>query len=69
MYKTYLLFFLFASASLCSQESILLRGEILNDTIEKASLTVVNMNFKKGAITNEAGVFEISARLHGYDSY
>ena len=52
------------SSTIIGQETILLRGQVLNDTIEKASLTVVNISLKKGAITNEAGVFEIPARLH-----
>jgi len=51
------------SATVFSQKSVVLRGEVLNDSIEKASLTVVNMSLKKGSITNEAGVFEIPVRV------
>jgi len=64
MYKALFLFLLFTSVTGFSQETIILRGNVLNDTIEKASLSVVNLNLRKGAITNEAGVFEIPARLH-----
>ena len=64
MYKTLFLFLLFIGTAVFSQETILLKGNVLNDTIEKASLSVVNLNLRKGAITNEAGVFEIPARLH-----
>ncbi|WP_299685817.1 hypothetical protein [uncultured Dokdonia sp.] len=46
------------------QESVVLTGKVLNDTIEKASLSVVNLNLRKGAITNEAGVFEIPVRVN-----
>ncbi|WP_299210955.1 hypothetical protein [uncultured Dokdonia sp.] len=62
MYKT-LLLFLLLSATAFSQETIVLRGEVLNDSIEKASLTVVNISLRKGAITNEAGIFEIPVRV------
>ncbi|MFC4636254.1 hypothetical protein ACFO3O_20275 [Dokdonia ponticola] len=42
---------------------IILRGEVLNDSIEKASLTVVNISLKNGSITNEEGIFEIPVRV------
>ncbi|GGG28404.1 hypothetical protein GCM10011344_31440 [Dokdonia pacifica] len=64
MYKVLFLFLLFIGTTVFSQETILLKGNVLNDTIEKASLNVVNLNLRKGAITNEAGVFEIPVRLH-----
>lgn len=63
MYKTLILFLLLSNTSIFSQEVIVLRGEILNDSIEKASLTVVNISLRKGSITNEAGVFEIPVRV------
>lgn len=53
---------LFCCISLQAQEVIELKGKILNDTIEKASLTVVNISMRKGAITNAAGEFTIAAR-------
>tara|TARA_R110002051_G_scaffold88673_4_gene156272 strand:+ start:12110 stop:12925 length:816 start_codon:yes stop_codon:yes gene_type:complete len=46
-----------------TQEGIILGGKILNDSIEKASLSVVNLSLKVGAITNDHGQFEIEARL------
>ena len=64
MYKTRFLFLVLFSAVAFSQETpIVLEGRVLNDTIEKASLSVVNLNLRVGAITNEAGVFEISVRV------
>ncbi len=63
MYKTLFLFLFLWSAVVFSQETIVLRGEVLNDSIEKASLTVVNISLRKGSITNEAGVFEIPVRV------
>ena len=64
--KSFYLFLLLSlmTSSAIGQETILLKGQVLNDTIEKASLTVVNISLKKGAITNEAGAFEIPARLN-----
>lgn len=64
MYKTLFLFLLFANVTAFSQETFILKGTVLNDTIEKTSLSVVNLNIRKGAITNDAGIFEIPARLH-----
>jgi hypothetical protein len=64
MRKLLLLFSLvLITTSAFAQNSIVLRGKILNDSIEKASLTVVNISLKKGAITNEAGIFEISVKV------
>lgn len=53
---------LFVSAQ--AQNSFLLQGQVLNDTIERASLNVVNVSMRKGAITNTKGQFEIKARLN-----
>ncbi|MFT5892965.1 MAG: hypothetical protein ACI9Y7_003084 [Dokdonia sp.] len=58
----FFLFFLISNV-LLGQGIITLRGEVLNDSIEKASLSVVNLNLRKGAITNEAGVFKIPVRV------
>ncbi len=46
-----------------AQDLVQLRGKVLNDTIEKASLNVVNITFQKGAITDSGGSFVIPARL------
>ncbi|MEP0263873.1 hypothetical protein [Dokdonia sp.] len=63
MHKLLLFFSLLLTTSAIGQGAIVLRGQILNDSIEKASLTVVNISLKKGAITNEAGIFEISVKV------
>lgn len=53
---------LFVSAQ--AQNSFLIQGQVLNDTIERASLNVVNISMRKGAITNTKGQFRIVARLN-----
>jgi len=53
---------LFIGATAVAQEVITLRGQVLNDTISKSSLTVVNLSLQKGTTTNASGVFEILAR-------
>lgn len=63
MQKLLPLLFLFFTVTIAGQEIVTLRGQILNDSIEKTSLTVVNLNLKKGAITNESGSFEIEVRV------
>tara|TARA_R110001632_G_scaffold55401_10_gene135676 strand:+ start:576 stop:1322 length:747 start_codon:yes stop_codon:yes gene_type:complete len=50
--------------SVQSQSTFLLQGQVLNDSIERASLNVVNISLRKGAITNANGQFEIKARLN-----
>jgi len=57
------LIFLFTSYILIGQQNVILKGQILNDSIEKSSLTVVNLSLKKGVITNESGSFEILVRV------
>lgn len=47
-----------------AQESVILQGKILNDTISKTSVNVVNISLRKGAITNDSGEFNISVRLN-----
>lgn len=49
---------------LIGQEEIELRGKVLNDTIDRAALSVVNISLKTGSITNNKGEFTISARLN-----
>ena len=46
------------------QEEIILTGQVLNDTISKSALTVVNITMQKGTITNQEGEFEILARVN-----
>jgi len=53
---------LFIGIQIHAQNTVLLKGKILNDTIEKTSLTVVNVTLRKGAITDAAGEFSIAVR-------
>lgn len=47
-----------------AQEPIELKGQVLNDTISKSQLTVVNITRKQGTITNRDGEFTILARVN-----
>lgn len=56
-------FFFFCCLQLSySQETVLLKGKVLNDSIEVASITVVNVSLRVGTITNVQGQFEIEVR-------
>lgn len=55
-------FFCLFSLNVKAQNPIELVGQVLNDTIEKAQLSVVNITLKKGTITNNNGEFTILAR-------
>jgi len=59
-----LLFFTIAivCTSVHAQEPIELNGQVLNDTISKSQLTIVNISMKRGTITNQNGEFTILAR-------
>ncbi|WP_396595949.1 carboxypeptidase-like regulatory domain-containing protein [Dokdonia sp. R86516] len=46
------------------QETIILTGTVLNDTIGVSQLNIVNLTLKRGATTNANGVFEIPVRVH-----
>jgi hypothetical protein len=52
------------SSGLYAQKSIQLNGQVLNDTIDKAQLTVVNISLKNGTITDPNGFFTIEARVN-----
>jgi len=56
------LFLVLLAMQVYAQETIILKGKILNDTIEKVSLNVVNISLRKGAITDATGEFAIAAR-------
>lgn len=56
--------FLLISSSAYAQRAIQLEGQVLNDTIDKAQLTVVNISLKKGTTTDANGVFRIEARVN-----
>lgn len=60
-----LLFFgFFLGFTTFGQDEITLRGQVLNDTISKSALTVVNLTKQKGTITNRDGVFDIIASVN-----
>ncbi len=52
----------FVSKQVQAQTPIELKGQVLNDTIEKSQLTVVNISLREGTITNANGEFTILAR-------
>lgn len=56
--------FFLISSSVYAQRSIELEGQVLNDTIDKSQLTVVNISLKEGTTTDENGFFKIKARLN-----
>lgn len=69
MHKKYFpLFILVVSilqySPLLAQETILLQGKILNDSIEVEAIHVVNLSLKKGTITDANGIFHIAVRLN-----
>ncbi|WP_405226753.1 hypothetical protein [Dokdonia sp. Asnod1-B02] len=65
MNKYLLLALLFMSAlTAVSQDTIMLEGQVLNDTIDKANLTIVNLNMRRGTITSSNGQFSIETRLN-----
>lgn len=49
---------------LSGQEEVVIEGQILNDTIEKTELNIVNLGLKIGTITDLNGVFKIRARIN-----
>lgn len=49
---------------LSGQEEVVITGQILNDTIDKSELNVVNLGLKIGAITDRNGQFKIKAHLN-----
>ena len=52
---------LFISAQ--GQELAILKGQILNDTLDNSGITIVNLSREKGTITTPEGRFEIEVRL------
>ncbi len=47
-----------------AQNPIQLEGQVLNDTIDKSQLTVVNISLKEGTTTNSNGFFRIRVRVN-----
>lgn len=65
MNKYLLLALLFMSAlTAVSQDTVMLEGQVLNDTIDKANLTIVNLSMRRGTITSSNGQFNIEARVN-----
>lgn len=52
-----------SSTTLLAQEEIMLVGQVLNDTIDRSNLNVVNISLQKGTTTSGSGVFIIPTRL------
>lgn len=55
-------FFLFLILPSVAQDSKLIRGKVINDSLEKSTLHIINLSQKSGTITSEDGSFEIMAR-------
>lgn len=50
--------------SVSGQQTVILKGKVLNDTIDKSSLNVVNLSLKKGTTTTTEGSFELEVRVN-----
>lgn len=59
MKRTLLLIFLIFSINTTAQESTLLKGQILADSLEGSSINIVNLTQETGTINNSQGQFEI----------
>ena len=55
---------LLITSSIYAQKSIQLEGQVLNDTIDRSQLTVVNISLRKGTTTDTNGSFTIEARVN-----
>ena len=67
--KTPVLFLLYSCLAMVTytsiaQEGVLIKGTILNDSIDKGALNIVNLSLKVGTITDTNGQFEIPSRLY-----
>lgn len=62
------LFLCIAGFLLClplfSQETILLKGKVIADTLNESAINIVNFTQKTGTTNNASGEFEIRVRLH-----
>lgn len=52
-----------ALGSSYAQETVLLEGQVLNDSIDRAYLHVVNLSLRRGTITTDGGKFTIPVRV------
>jgi len=55
---------LLLSTAAWSQETVLLEGRVLNDTIDRSALNVVNLSMRKGTTTTDQGAFRLEVRLN-----
>lgn len=62
-YIKLIIFVIFCNVCSAQNQAILLRGRVLNDTIDRGQLTVYNKTLGKGTITTDRGDFVIEARL------
>lgn len=60
----FILLFSLVAQTTTAQETVILRGKVLNDSIETEYLHVLNLTSQKGTITNEAGVFAIPVQVN-----
>lgn len=54
--------FLFSGTTLLAQESMIIKGKVINDSLENSVVHVINLTQKTGTITSVNGEFEILVR-------
>ncbi|MGB3774769.1 MAG: hypothetical protein WA951_05895 [Leeuwenhoekiella sp.] len=57
------IFVILCSSKLVAQQTVVLQGQVLNDSIGNAYLHIVNLTTQQGTITNEGGAFTIPVHL------
>lgn len=61
--KVILFIFLIAFSKGVAQQEQFLQGQVLNDTIDRSNLNIVNITLEKGTTTSQSGNFEIPVRV------
>lgn len=61
--RFFFLFFILISFSAFSQETVLLEGKILADSLEGSFINIVNLTRETGSVNNEFGEFEIEVAV------
>ena len=61
--QLFILFFIFVSLSCFSQQRERLEGKILADSLNGAAINILNLSSGMGTTNNEAGDFQIAARV------
>lgn len=64
--KAFLLLLLIAGPSLVAQETILLKGKIVADSLDGSSINIINLTRETGTVNSPSGDFEI--RVHRNDT-